>query len=142
MSRREVPTPELRCSRCHTELERFWGYCPSCGRRLEWKDTQRETNAECAYCGWIVSDAASFCPWCGRNIQDEDSSDEPLKAPKGFKFHRRCEWGCGGGVMYPMRFCPWCGRAQTWKYEDFQNVCPHCDRGVDDWMATCPWCAI
>src|SRR5437762_1625082 len=89
MSRREVPTPELRCSRCHTELERFWGYCPSCGRRLEWKDTQRETNAECAYCGWIVSDAASFCPWCGRNIQDEDSSDEPLKAPKGFKFHRR-----------------------------------------------------
>ena len=77
MSRREVPTPELRCSRCHTELERFWGYCPSCGRRLEWKDTQRETNAECAYCGWIVSDAASFCPWCGRNIQDEDSSDEP-----------------------------------------------------------------
>src|SRR2546430_15708302 len=46
-----ISTPELRCSRCHTELERFWGYCPSCGRRLEWKDTQRETNAECAYCG-------------------------------------------------------------------------------------------
>src|SRR2546425_1723044 len=36
----------------------------------------------------------------------------------------------------PMRFCPWCGRAQTWRYDDFQNVCPHCDRGVDDWMAT------
>ncbi len=119
MSRREVPTPELRCPRCHTELERFWSYCPSCSRRLEWKDAQRETGAECAYCGWMVSDASSFCPWCGRNIQDEDSSDEPLKAPNGFKFHARCDWGCGGGVMYPMRFCPWCGRAQTWRYDDF-----------------------
>ncbi len=140
MSRREVPTPETRCPRCHTELERFWSYCPSCSRRLEWRDTLRETNAECAYCGWMVSDASSFCPWCGRNIEDEDSSDEPLKAPKGFKFHARCDWGCGGGVMYPMRFCPWCGRAQTWRYDHFQNSCPHCDRGVDDWMATCPWC--
>jgi len=140
MSRREVPTPELRCPRCHTELERFWSYCPSCRHRLEWTDTQRETNAECAYCGWIVSDTFSFCPWCGRNIQDEDSSDEPLKAPKGFKYHARCDWGCGGGVMYPMRFCPWCGRAQSWRYDHFQNSCPHCDRGVDDWMATCPWC--
>jgi RNA polymerase subunit RPABC4/transcription elongation factor Spt4 len=140
MSRREVPTPELRCPRCHTELERFWGYCPSCSRKLEWPDSLRETGAECAYCGWMVSDASSFCPWCGRNIEDGDSSEEPLKAPKGFKYHRRCEWGCGGGVMYPMQFCPWCGRAQTWKYEAFENVCPHCDRGVDDWMATCPWC--
>jgi hypothetical protein len=140
MSRREVPTPELRCPRCHTELERFWSYCPSCSRKLEWKDTQRETGAECAYCGWMVSDASSFCPWCGRNIQDKDSSDEPLKAPKGFKFHARCDWGCGGGVMYPMRFCPWCGRAQSWRYDHFENSCPHCDRGVDDWMATCPWC--
>jgi len=42
--------------------------------------------------------------------------------------------------MYPMRFCPWCGRAQTWRYDHFENACPHCDRGVDDWMATCPWC--
>ena len=47
MSRREVPTPELRCPRCHTELERFWSYCPTCGRHLEWKDTLRETGAPC-----------------------------------------------------------------------------------------------
>ena len=98
MSRREVPTPELRCARCHTELERFWSYCPSCSRKQEWPDTLRETGAECAYCGWMVSDASSFCPWCGRNIQDADSSDEPLKAPKGFKFHARCDWGCGRGT--------------------------------------------
>ena len=53
----------------------------------------------------------------------------------------RCDWGCGGGVQYPMRFCPWCGRPQTWNEEDqFEGDCPHCDRGVDDWMNVCPWC--
>src|SRR5213079_2934867 len=55
-------------------------------------------------------------------------------APKGFKYHRRCQWGCGGGVMYPMRSCPWCGRPQKWRYQEFQNICPHCNKGVNDWM--------
>src|SRR5438876_1171668 len=87
--RREVPTPELRCPTCGAELERFWSHCSNCGRRLEWRDTQKATGAECYYCGWIVSDAFSFCPWCGRDITDEASSPEPLKAPKGFKYERR-----------------------------------------------------
>src|SRR2546422_7921106 len=83
----------------------------------------------------MVSDSFSYCPWCGRDIGDRDSSPEPLKAPKGFKYQRRCRWGCGGGVMYPMRSCPWCGRPQQWRYRDrFQNICPHCNRGVDNWM--------
>src|SRR3989449_6113285 len=43
--------------------------------------------------------------------------------------------------MYPMRYCPWCGRPQQWRYRDrFQNICPHCNRGVDNWMEVCPWC--
>ena len=138
--RREVPTPELRCPTCAAELERFWAYCSNCGRRLEWRDTTKQTGAECYYCGWVVSDSFSFCPWCGRDITDPDSSLEPLKAPKGFSYHRRCRWGCGGGVMYPMRFCPWCGRPQKWHYWEFQNVCPHCSKGVNDWMDVCPWC--
>lgn len=138
--RREVPTPELVCQTCQRELERYWSFCPDCGRRLVWGDAQKETGAECRYCRWMVSDSHSFCPWCGRDIADRDSSPEPLKAPKGFKYHRRCEWRCGGGVMYPMRWCPWCGREQTWRYDDFQNVCPHCDKGVNDWMDVCPWC--
>ena len=89
----------------------------------------------------MVSDSHSFCPWCGREIRDADSSPEPLKAPKGFLFHKRCK-RCRGGLMYPMQWCPWCGRSQafTWGYYQFQNICPHCDRGVDDWMDTCPWC--
>ena len=138
--RREVPTPELRCPTCAAELERFWAHCSNCGRRLEWRDTTKQTGAECYYCGWVVSDSFSFCPWCGRDITDPDSSPEPLKAPKGFSYHRRCRWGCGGGVMYPMRFCPWCGRPQKWHYWEFQNVCPHCSKGVNDWMDVCPWC--
>src|SRR2546430_5893245 len=121
--RREVPTPELRCPTCAAELERFWAYCSNCGRRLEWRDTTKLTGAECYYCRWVVSDSFSFCPWCGRDVTDPDSSPEPLKAPKGFSYHRRCRWGCGGGVMYPMRFCPWCGRPQKWHYWEFQNVC-------------------
>ena len=44
--RREVPTPELRCPTCRAELDRFWAYCPDCGRRLEWRDTARQTGAE------------------------------------------------------------------------------------------------
>src|SRR2546430_7786975 len=138
--RREVPTPELRCPTCRAELERFWVYCPDCGRRLEWRDTAHETGAECYYCRWVVSDSFSFCPWCGRDIADRDSSPKPLKAPKGFRFDRRCQWGCGGGVMYPMPHCPWCGRRQRWRYDRFQNLCPHCNKGVDDWMDVCPWC--
>src|SRR2546427_10460274 len=90
--RREVPTPELRCPTCAAELERFWAYCSNCGRRLEWRDTTKQTGAECYYCGWVVSDSFSFCPWCGRDITDPDSSPEPLKAPKGFSYHRRCRW--------------------------------------------------
>src|SRR6266571_3736726 len=111
--RREVPTPELRCPTCRAELERFWASCPDCGRRFEWRDTARLTGAECYYCRWVVSDSFSFCPWCGRNIADRDSSAEPLRAPKGFRYDRRCQWGCGGGVMYPMRHCPWCGEDAT-----------------------------
>jgi hypothetical protein len=96
------------------------------------------TGVECYYCRWVVSDSFSFCPWCGRDIADRGSSPEPLKAPKGFKYERRCQWGCGGGVMYPMRNCPWCGREQKWRYDNFQNICPHCSKGVDDWMDVCP----
>ena len=46
--------------------------------------------------------------------------------------------------MYPMQHCPWCGKEQahTWRYADYQNVCPSCNRGVDDWMDTCPWCGL
>jgi hypothetical protein len=138
--RREVPTPELRCPTCAAEIARFWAHCSNCGRRLEWRDTTKQTGAECYYCGWVVSDSFSYCPWCGRDIADNDSSAEPLKAPKGFLYHRRCRWGCGGGVMYPMRFCPWCGRPQRWFYREFQNICPHCSKGVNDWMEVCPWC--
>jgi len=138
--KREIPTPELRCPTCAAEVQRFWANCSNCGRRLEWRDTTKETGAECYYCGWVVSDSFSYCPWCGRDIADRDSSPEPLKAPKGFKYHRRCQWGCGGGVMYPMRSCPWCGRPQKWRYQEFHNICPHCNKGVDDWMDVCPWC--
>ncbi len=139
-ARREAPTQQYRCPTCRAELERFWAFCPDCGRRLSWPDTQKETGVECRYCRWMVSDRFSHCPWCGRDIADRASSPDPLKAPKGFKYHARCDWGCGGGVMYPMRFCPWCGRPQRWRYDDFDNICPRCNRGVDDWMDVCPWC--
>jgi RNA polymerase subunit RPABC4/transcription elongation factor Spt4 len=137
--RREVPRPELRCPRCRAEIEPFWYHCPNCAKPLRWGDTQLQTGAECRYCRWMVSDSFSFCPWCGRNISDEQSSLEPLKKPKGFKYERRCK-RCHGGLQYPMQWCPWCGKVQRWKYERFENDCPHCDRGVDDWMETCPWC--
>jgi hypothetical protein len=40
-----------------------------------------------------------------------------------------------------MRFCPWCGRPQVWNEDAlFEGECPHCHRGVDDWMDVCPWC--
>src|SRR3989454_11464319 len=128
--RREVPTPELRCPTCGAELERFWSHCSNCGRGLEGRDTQKATGAECYYCGWIFSDAFSFCPWCGRDITDEASSPEPLKAPKGFKYERRCRWGCGGGVMYPMPYCPWGGRPQKWRDDRYANIWPPRSKGV------------
>ncbi len=107
-----------------------------------WRDEQKLTGAECARCGWVVSDRASFCPWCGRDFYEPGVSSElPLIAPKGFKFDAKCDHGCGGGVQYPMTYCPWCGKQQSWNEERiFEGTCPRCERGVDDWMDTCPWC--
>lgn len=139
--RREVPRPEVRCV-CGSELKRYWPYCPVCSRRQVWRDVARLTGAECYRCGWVVSDSFSFCPWCGADIHEAGhSSETPLTAPKGFKKDSRCDAGCGGGVQYPMPFCPWCGETQYWKEDKlFEGVCPHCARGVDDWMNTCAWC--
>ncbi len=90
-----------------------------------------------------MSDVHSHCPWCGSDIYEEQiSAEEPLKAPKGFRFDAWCDWGCGGGVQYPMPHCPWCGREQTWDDGAYEGTCPHCDRGVDDWMDVCPWCGF
>jgi predicted RNA-binding Zn-ribbon protein involved in translation (DUF1610 family) len=130
------------CTRCSRELRRYWYFCPDCGKRQAWLDEKGATGAECYYCGWIVSDSYSYCPWCGRDISDEASSDEPLKRPRGFQYHARCDYkSCGGGLQYPMQYCPWCSRAQYWPYEKlFDGICPHCDGGVDDLMDYCPWC--
>lgn len=127
---------------CGHELKRYWPFCANCGRKQIWRDEAHHTGAECYRCGWVVSDKFSFCPWCGADIYEEgSSSEEPLKAPKGFRYDARCDWGCGGGLQYPMPYCPWCSRAQSWRDDDdFEGTCPHCARGVDDWMPACPWC--
>ena len=140
-ARERGPTPELRCV-CGHRLQKYWNHCPNCARELQWRDLDNLTGAECFNCGWIVSDRFSWCPWCAADIYEEGySSETPLKAPKGFRMDARCDWGCGGGVQYPMRNCPWCGRAQHWDENDlFEGDCPHCERGVDDWMNACPWC--
>jgi RNA polymerase subunit RPABC4/transcription elongation factor Spt4 len=107
-----------------------------------WRDLPQVTGAECATCGWVVSDKASYCPWCRADIYERGVSSEiPLKEPKGFRFDARCDHRCGGGVQYPMPFCPWCGKSQHWNEDHlFEGTCPRCERGVDDWMDTCPWC--
>lgn len=135
-----MPRPELRC-KCGQPLRRFWPNCPWCGREQVWEDDPPVTQAECYRCGWVVSDLHTYCPWCGADIYEEGvSSEVPLKAPKGFKIDARCDWGCGGGVQYPMPFCPWCGRPQAWEDEGYDGTCSHCHRGADDWMKVCPWC--
>ncbi|HEV8357936.1 MAG TPA: putative zinc-binding metallopeptidase [Gemmatimonadales bacterium] len=139
--REAAPKADPRCV-CGYPLQRWWPHCPDCGRAQQWRDTAGQIGAECPSCRWAVSPKFSFCPWCARDLADEGTfSEEPLKAPKGFRMDARCDWGCGGGVQYPMPFCPWCGKDQHWKEEDrFEGSCPHCGRGVDDWMDICPWC--
>lgn len=129
------------CTRCRRGLRRFWHFCPDCGKGQIWRDERDVTGAECPNCGWMVSKSFSWCPWCGENIDDEFSSDQPLKRPRGFLFHARCDYGCGGGLQYPMEYCPWCGRGQYWPHQhEFEGICPHCNRGVDDMMDYCVWC--
>ncbi|HTS87098.1 MAG TPA: zinc-ribbon domain-containing protein, partial [Gemmatimonadales bacterium] len=83
--REPYPTPETRCV-CGYPLQRYWPFCPSCGRAQVWGDVHQLTGAECHRCGWMVSDRSSFCPWCGADIYEEGvSSEEPLRAPKGFR---------------------------------------------------------
>jgi len=139
--RGQAPSSVHHCV-CGHELKRYWSYCPNCGRAQQWKDEDKVTGAECFRCGWVVSDRFSYCPWCDADIYEEGySSETPLKAPRGFRMDARCDWGCGGGVQYPMRYCPWCGRPQSWNEEGhFEGECPHCNRGVDDRMNACPWC--
>lgn len=142
----ETPKPEswaaANCTRCGRGLRRYWYFCPDCAKRLVWRDEREITGADCYYCGWVVSDRFSFCPWCGKKIMDEGSSDEPLKRPRGFKYHARCPYvSCRGGLQYPMHYCPWCGKDQHWPFDDeYDGVCPHCDSGVNDSMDYCPWC--
>ncbi|MBE0591014.1 MAG: putative zinc-binding metallopeptidase [Gemmatimonadales bacterium] len=140
--RHPTPHPETRC-KCGRELSRFWAFCPWCGRAQVWEDDPPVTDAECYYCGWVVSDLFAFCPWCGSDIAEEGvTSATPLKAPRGFRFDAWCDWGCGGGVQYPMSYCPSCGGEQEWDDPYLEGHCPHCDRGVDDWMDICPWCGF
>lgn len=136
------PSPELRCLTCSAPLQRHWKYCSNCGRTQRWSDLSNVTGAECYQCGWQVSDSFSYCSWCGADIYEEGfSSESPLRMPKGFRLTVPCDWRCGGRVQYPMLWCPWCGRGQSWNEEDrYEGSCPHCARGVDDWMHVCPWC--
>ncbi len=127
---------------CGHLLRHYWAHCPGCGRSLVWGDTRGVTGAECYQCGWIVSDRFTYCPWCGADIHEEGvSSDEPLRAPRGFRYDAGCDGGCGGGVQYPMPYCPWCAAEQLWDWHNrFEGSCPHCAAGVDDAMDWCPWC--
>jgi len=129
------------CRRCGHQLDRFWHHCPGCGKGLTWGDNRDVTGAECHACGWVVSKSFSHCPWCGANFSGEHSSRKPLKRPRGFLYHCRCDHDCGGGVQFPMDYCPWCGGQQSWPpYDYFEGVCPHCNGGVDDAMDFCVWC--
>ena len=140
--RHPTPQADLRC-KCGHAIKRFWSFCTSCGRPLVWRDDPPITNAECYYCGWVVSDLHSYCGWCGADIREESvSSPHPLKAPRGFRFDGHCDWDCGGGVQYPMAYCPWCGGEQEWEDTAYEGSCPHCDRGVDDTMDICQWCGF
>jgi hypothetical protein len=145
MSRRKrvpPPLPELRCLTCSSPVKRYWRFCSSCRRTQHWTDAGAATGAECYQCGWIVSDSFSYCPWCGSDIYEEGySAETPLRAPRGFRLDVSCDWRCGGRVQYPMPWCPWCGRGQSWNEDTrYEGSCPHCARGVDDWMNVCPWC--
>ena len=68
---RRHPTPRLeyRC-KCGQALQRFWPFCPACGRDQVWSDDPPITGAECYYCGWVVSDVATYCPWCGEKLPE------------------------------------------------------------------------
>ena len=141
--RRDLNTPsqDPRC-RCGYPLSRYWPYCPDCGRAQKWNDQSAITGDRCPNCSWEISPKFLYCPWCATMVYNErTSAHKPLKAPKGFRMDARCDWGCGGGVQYPMPYCPWCSRPQWWNEDaKFEGECPHCDRGVDDWMDHCPWC--
>ena len=128
--------------KCGRPVRRYWNFCPDCYRHLTWGDDDGITGAECFNCDWIVSERFSFCSWCGVDIYEEGvSSEEPLRAPRGFRHDGNCDKGCGGGVQYPMAHCPWCGGEQSWDWENrFEGSCPHCGAGVQDDMDWCPWC--
>ncbi len=139
--REGVPHDDPRCQ-CGYPLHRYWPHCPDCGRAQKWRDTAAVTGDQCPSCGWVISPKFLHCPWCSTMVYDEKrTAKAPLKAPKGFRKDATCDWGCGGGVQYPMPFCPWCGGDQHWNEDDrFEGECPRCSRGVDDWMDHCPWC--
>ena len=63
------------------------------------------------------------------------------RRPGASGWTRGATGAAAGGCSTPCRHCPWCGRAQSWNEDDlFEGECPHCTRGVDDWMNACPWC--
>ena len=51
--RERGPIPELRCV-CGRRLQRHWNHCPNCARKLQWRDLDSVTGAECFNCGWFL----------------------------------------------------------------------------------------
>lgn len=129
---------ELRCE-CGRRLRRHWLHCPHCRRRLTWGGAGPGPG-ECRRCRWVIAPTFAFCPWCGARADAGPTAAPSTQLPHGFQADAECDWACGSGVQYPMPFCPACGREQEWPDDDFEGVCPRCNRGVDDWMDWCPWC--
>jgi hypothetical protein len=135
-----IETIRPRCA-CGEEIDRFWPHCPWCGQTHRWGDDPHRAGAECPSCRWVTSPLHAFCPWCRHpGPLQHWAGRPPVDAAPGFDADAPCDWSCGGSVQYPMPYCPWCGQKQAWGTEDFEGSCPHCTRGVDDWMRFCPWC--
>ncbi len=54
------------CTRCSTEVNLAYQYCPRCGEKLEMPPPPVETVDACPECNTEAAEQFDFCPECGK----------------------------------------------------------------------------
>ena len=100
------------------------------------------TGAECYKCGWAVSDKFATAPGAAptstrRAIPARSRSRRPAASGGTPDATGAAAGGAVSHAVLPLVQPP---AAAGTRKRFFEGECPHCSRGVDDLMNTCPWC--
>ena len=106
---RKRRTGPASCAASAATAAAYWRLLPQLRPRAAAGGTlDSVTGAECYHCGWMVVGQVLLLPLVRRRHLRGGLLQRGARSRrrKGFRMDARCDWGCGGGVQYPMRVLP------------------------------------